>query len=91
MITWFFFMQRLSYILLIAALAGVLGSGAGICAGPQSGSGAVINTQEAERESTRTARSIKWETSLDKAKESAQQYNKPIFWVHMLGNIDGYT
>ncbi len=32
---------------------------------------------------------IKWYSSLENAKESAQGQNKLIFWVHMLGKIDG--
>ena len=88
-------MQRFSSVFLFAAIVGVFCADAGVCSpqgqGPQSGSSSVINTYDAQRESTRTARSIKWETSLEEAKESAQKYNKPIFWVHMLGNIDGYT
>jgi hypothetical protein len=32
---------------------------------------------------------IKWLTSLGEAQELAQKSNKPIFWVHVLGDIDG--
>lgn len=51
----------------------------------------VIQGDEARKQSSMTARSIKWETSLDAAEAKAKQNNKPIMWVHMLGNIDGYT
>ncbi|PWU02846.1 MAG: hypothetical protein C5B53_01175 [Candidatus Melainabacteria bacterium] len=34
---------------------------------------------------------INWYKSLDKAEEAAQQQGKLIFWVHMLGKIDGAT
>lgn len=51
----------------------------------------VIQGDEARKQSSVTARSIKWETSLDAAEAKAKQNNKPIMWVHMLGNIDGYT
>ena len=85
-------MNKLSSVFLIAMIVGVLAAGAGIASpGGPSGNHGVINTKDAQRESKKTARSIKWETSLDRAKEAAQKYNKPIFWVHMLGNIDGFT
>ena len=32
---------------------------------------------------------INWLKSLDEAKQIAQSSNKPIFWVHVLGEIDG--
>src|SRR5262249_21769547 len=51
----------------------------------------VMQSDDARRGSSTTARSIQWETSLDAAEAKAQQNNKPILWVHMLGNIDGYT
>jgi hypothetical protein len=32
-----------------------------------------------------------WYTSLQAAEQSAHSQNKLIFWVHMLGNLDGKT
>lgn len=51
----------------------------------------VIDSSTARRESTTTARAIKWETSLPEAQAQAERNRKPILWVHMLGNIDGFT
>ena len=34
---------------------------------------------------------ITWYTSLPAAEEAARSQNKLIFWVHMLGNLDGKT
>jgi hypothetical protein len=34
---------------------------------------------------------ITWYTSLSAAEEAARSQNKLIFWVHMLGNLDGKT
>lgn len=50
-----------------------------------------LSGEDARRESSVTARSIHWETSLDAAEAKAKQNGKPILWVHMLGNVDGYT
>ena len=51
----------------------------------------ILDPEAAERASRGTARDIDWETSLPAAQARAKQLNKPIFWVHMLGNVDGYT
>jgi len=51
----------------------------------------VITSNEARTENAITATKIQWETSLDKAKARSAASGKPILWVHMLGNIDGYT
>lgn len=34
---------------------------------------------------------IEWYKNLHKAEKEAQQDNKLIFWVHMVGKIDGST
>ena len=34
---------------------------------------------------------ITWYTSLPAAEQAASSQNKLIFWVHMLGNLDGKT
>lgn len=52
---------------------------------------AVISSCEARTENAITATKIPWETSLEKAKAKSAASGKPILWVHMLGNIDGYT
>lgn len=51
----------------------------------------VISSCDARTENAITATKIKWETSLEKAKAQSAASGKPILWVHMLGNIDGYT
>jgi hypothetical protein len=51
----------------------------------------VITSNEARTENAITATKIPWETSLEKAKAKSAASGKPILWVHMLGNIDGYT
>lgn len=52
---------------------------------------AVISSNEARTENAITATKIEWETSLEKAKAKSSQSGKPILWIHMLGNIDGFT
>ncbi|CAN5378062.1 hypothetical protein BH10CYA1_BH10CYA1_20760 [soil metagenome] len=34
---------------------------------------------------------IDWYKNLDKAEDAAKQQGKLVFWVHMLGKIDGAT
>jgi hypothetical protein len=34
---------------------------------------------------------IDWYTDLKKAEKDAQEQNKLVFWMHMLGKIDGAT
>lgn len=51
----------------------------------------IIESWQARKESTTTARAIQWQTSLAAAQEAARRNHKPIFWVHMLGNVDGFT
>jgi hypothetical protein len=34
---------------------------------------------------------IDWQTNLKEAESLAQQQNKLVFWMHMLGKIDGAT
>jgi hypothetical protein len=34
---------------------------------------------------------IKWQTKLNLAEDEAQKENKLVFWMHMLGKIDGAT
>ncbi len=35
--------------------------------------------------------SLNWQTSLDTALKEAAAQNKMVFWVHMLGRMDGST
>ncbi len=34
---------------------------------------------------------IPWYTSLERVQQIARQQDKPIFWVHMLGPLNGMT
>lgn len=34
---------------------------------------------------------IPWYTSLERAQQIAREQDKPIFWVHMLGPLNGMT
>ena len=34
---------------------------------------------------------IDWNTDLSKAEQQAREQNKLVFWMHMLGKIDGAT
>jgi hypothetical protein len=34
---------------------------------------------------------IRWHASLDEAKAAARSSGKPIFWMHMLGDLAGST
>ncbi len=34
---------------------------------------------------------IDWNTDLKKAEQQAREQNKLVFWMHMLGKIDGAT
>ncbi len=40
---------------------------------------------------TRLMTDVSWYTSMDYVKKKAQQEDKPIFWVHMLGPMNGET
>jgi hypothetical protein len=48
--------------------------------------GAVCSTRVHELTS-----GIDWYTDLKKAEKAAQEQNKLVFWMHMLGKIDGAT
>lgn len=71
-------------VLIMALIFGVLPASAG-------DTDQVISSCEARTENAITASKIHWETSLEKAKAQSAASGKPILWVHMLGNIDGYT
>jgi hypothetical protein len=71
---------------LLALFAGLAVANAATAANVETISGADAGTQ---------AKAIKyginWVNSLSNAEELAKRSHKPIFWMHMLGNIDGYT
>lgn len=45
-------------------------------------------TQVAER-TEKVLKSIPWASSLAEAKERAQKENKLVFWLQLVGNLDG--
>jgi hypothetical protein len=51
----------------------------------------VIPAQEAETQAKLTKYSINWINSLPEAQQKARLEHKPILWLHVLGNIDGFT
>ena len=51
----------------------------------------VVTSDKAAAQSKLTSKNINWLTSLEDAKTLAKQQGRLVFWVHMLGNIDGYT
>jgi hypothetical protein len=51
--------------------------------------GAVVPSGIVEKRVEKLNDKIHWYTSLDEAKAVAREQRKPIFWVHLLGDIDG--
>ena len=46
---------------------------------------------EAEANAKKLTTELHWYRSLPEAEAQARRENKPIFWMHMLGDIDGKT
>jgi hypothetical protein len=51
--------------------------------------GATVPSDVVERQVARLSTLVEWHTSLDEAEAQAQKEQKPIFWVHVLGDLDG--
>jgi hypothetical protein len=51
----------------------------------------VLSGSVTEQQVDKLTTDITWYTSLPAAQRSAHNQNKLIFWVHMLGNLDGKT
>lgn len=51
----------------------------------------VVPAQEARKENFQVKTRLGWLTDLDEAKREAAKSGRLIFWVHMLGSIDGKT
>lgn len=51
----------------------------------------VVPSSEASRESFQTNKRFNWLTNLDDARAEAARTGKLVFWVHMLGTMDGKT
>lgn len=54
-------------------------------------SGRMVSGDEAFKRVTRLTTEIPWYTSLESAEKLAQKEGKPIFWLHMLGPLNGKT
>lgn len=51
----------------------------------------VVPAHEAHKENFQVKTRLGWHTSLDAARQEAARAGKLVFWVHMLGTIDGKT
>jgi hypothetical protein len=51
--------------------------------------GPTVPPAAVEKQIARLTDQVHWHTSLDEAKALARQENKPIFWLHALGDLDG--
>ena len=51
--------------------------------------GATVPPAAVEKRVEQLTRQIHWHSSLEEAKAQAQKENKPIFWLHALGDLDG--
>jgi hypothetical protein len=51
----------------------------------------VLMSEDARRNAHVVNKGIKWHTSLEEAQAQAKKEGKMIFWMHMLGTIDGAT
>lgn len=51
----------------------------------------MVSGEEALQRVRTLTTEIPWYTSLSKAQTIARQQDKPIFWVHMLGPLNGLT
>jgi hypothetical protein len=50
-----------------------------------------VAPEDAKACATKVATEIKWHSSLDTALATARKENKLVFYMHMLGKIDGDT
>ena len=51
--------------------------------------GPLVPPAVVEKKIARLTEQVHWHSSLDEAKELARKENKPIFWLHVLGDLDG--
>lgn len=51
----------------------------------------VVPGSENKTRSQRLATTLPWYADLDAAGEAAARQGKLVFWLHLLGNIDGFT
>lgn len=53
--------------------------------------GIAARSREVDQNVVELTSAIRWHDSLDEAKSAARSSGKPIFWVHMLGDLAGST
>jgi hypothetical protein len=51
--------------------------------------GPLVPSKVVEKKVAKLTTQINWQSSLDEAKAEAKKKNKPIFWLHALGDLDG--
>ena len=51
--------------------------------------GVVVPSAVVEKRVEKLNDKIHWYTSINEAKAAAKEQKKPIFWIHVLGEIDG--
>jgi len=53
--------------------------------------GTAENGQDVKKDVALLTTAISWKTSLDDAKAQAKKDGKMVFWMHMLGDLNGAT
>jgi hypothetical protein len=53
--------------------------------------GIAARSSEVDASVVELTKAIHWHSSLDEAKAAARSSGKPIFWMHMLGDLAGST
>ena len=53
--------------------------------------GTAENGQDVKRDVATLTTAISWKTSLTEAKELARKEGRMVFWMHMLGDLNGAT
>jgi len=77
--------------LLISCFALVLSVTNGIAADVKDISRKVVAPEQAHENSEKLLTEIDWHKSLNEAKAVAQREGKLVFWMHMLGDLGGFT
>ena len=54
-----------------------------------SSTGNVVSADKAEKNATKLVDQLNWHSDLAAAQSQARKENKPILWLHVLGEIDG--
>ncbi|HEY9870044.1 MAG TPA: hypothetical protein V6D08_12835 [Candidatus Obscuribacterales bacterium] len=75
----------------LVAVALILGTALGGLIAPDASAQPVIPGHVAKTRVDRLTGEIKWHDSLPDALAEARREGKLVFWVHMLGQIDGAT